>query len=442
MTQTKEDLVESFPSMETAVFKRKIYGVCVMYGMTNYKILKEKMHIDMFPVDKYYTIDDKKNESSTNKKKVSKANIPTKRTPVKINNKKENKKENNDETTDEPADEPADEPSDELADETDNFIKSEPAKKKSKSFPLVFNKNAKTYIDFIISRFLWELFSIDSSNEWPKNMEDMELYALKHVKENFAKCNITELIIHSVKVFKPSNVISESYGLDKELRTKFDEYLDNANVSNFASIFITDFLKLLTIFFSNNFWLEKSQTVNVKYFHNILRYIELAIPSSCTTISSGLLSEMELYDTIINVNKTDVKKGTKSAKNKNAKAEEETDDEADTEVSKKKAVIKTKDTEVSKKKDVVIKSKDTESAKKKEAIIKSKDTEPSKKKDTEPSKKKDAVIKSKDIEPAKKKESVIKKKDIEPSKKKDIEPEDNDEADEDNEGDFNNYEDE
>ena len=42
MTQTKEDLVESFPSMETAVFKRKIYGVCVMYGMANYKILKEK----------------------------------------------------------------------------------------------------------------------------------------------------------------------------------------------------------------------------------------------------------------------------------------------------------------------------------------------------------------------------------------------------------------
>ena len=318
MTQTKEDLVESFSSLETAVFKRKIYGVCVMYGMANYKILKEKMHIDMFPSDNYYTIDDQKNELTTNKKKVSKANIPTKRTPVKINNKKENKKENNDEHTDEITDEITDEPVDEITDEpvdeTDNYIKPEPSKKKSKSFPLVFNKNAKIYIDFIISRFLWELFSIDSSNEWPKNIEDMELYALKHVKENFAKCNITELIIHSVKVFKPSNVISDSYGLDKELRTKFDEYLDNANVSNFASIFITDFLKLLTIFFSNNFWLEKSQTVNVKYFQNILRYIELVIPSSCTTISSGLLSEMELYDTIVQEEKTDVKKAPKLQK--------------------------------------------------------------------------------------------------------------------------------
>ena len=270
----------------------------------------------------------------------------------------------------------------------------------------------------------------------------MELYALKHVKENFTKCNITELIIHSVKVFKPSNIISDSYGLDKELRTKFDEYLDNANVSNFASIFITDFLKLLTIFFSNNFWLEKSQTVNVKYFHNILRYIELAIPSSCTTISSGLLSEMELYDTIINVNKTDVKKGTKPAKNKNAKAEEETD--ADAEPTKKKdAVIKTKDAEPAKKKDAVIKTKDAETAKKKDAVIKTKDTEPAKKKD--------AVIKKKDIEPAKKKEAIIKKKDIEPAKKKeavikkkDIEPENNDEdeGDEDDEGDFDKYEDE
>ena len=395
MAQTKEDLVESFPSLETAAFKRKIYGMCVMYGMSNYKILKEKMNIDMFPATNYYTIDDQKNESATNKKKVSKANIPTKRTPVKINNKKDNKKENNDETTDEPTDEPSDEP-------TDNFIKPEPTKKKSKSFPLVFNKNAKTYIDFIISRFLWELFSIDSSKEWPKNMEDMELYALKHVKENFTKCNITELIIHSVKVFKPSNVISDSYGLDKELRTKFDEYLDNVNVSNFASIFITDFLKLLTIFFSNNFWLEKTQTVNVKYFHNILRYIELAIPSSCTTISDGLLSEMELYDTIINVNKTDIKKGIKSAKNKNAKADEETDAEADI---------------------------DTEPTK-------PKNTKKSAKSETEQAKKKEAVIKKKDTEPAKKKEAVI--------KKKDIEPEDNaeDEGDEDDEGDFDKYEDE
>ena len=92
MTQTKEDLVESFSSLETAVFKRKIYGVCVMYGMANYKILKEKMHIDMFPSDNYYTIDDQKNELTTNKKKYLKQIYQQKEHPLKLIIKKRTKK--------------------------------------------------------------------------------------------------------------------------------------------------------------------------------------------------------------------------------------------------------------------------------------------------------------------------------------------------------------
>jgi hypothetical protein len=287
MTQVKEDLVASFPNLEANVFKRRIYDVCVKYVMFNNKILKEKLSVDRYPADTYYTIDDQINVC-----KPSKTIVPAKkkRTPVKRNTTATDILEPND-----------------ISKNSDDEKDVIPEKKKAKSYPIIFNKSAKNYIDFIISRFLWEIFSIDSSDKWPETMDDIELYVLKHSKENFPKCNITELIIYSVKAFRPSNIITDSYGIDRELRIKFDEYLNKPNVSNFASIFITDFLKLLALFFSNNFWLEKAQTVNIKYFENALRYIELSIPVDCNTISDGLLSEINLYDSIMNTPKVDNK---------------------------------------------------------------------------------------------------------------------------------------
>jgi hypothetical protein len=311
----KEDLVESFPNLEAPVFKRKIYDSCMLYAMENYKILRERFDQDMFPSESYYTIEDQLKDA----KSVRASGPPKKkRTPVRRSSRsatvdtesavkpKRSKGKGKDKGKS-------------SEDELDE--KAAPVeKKKSKSYPIIFNKNARTYIDFIVSRFLWELFSIESDDEWPENKEDIENFALTHAPENFMRCNITQLIIHSVRIFQPSKRIPNSHGLDRELRNKFDEYLNNATVSNFASTYITDFLKVLSLFFSNKFWLEKSQTVNLKYFETVLRYIELTIPVECKTVSSGLASEMIQYDSLVNPVKTPSEKATPTAKGKGKKA--------------------------------------------------------------------------------------------------------------------------
>ena len=312
-TVLKEELVESFPNLEAPVFKRKIYDSCMLYAMENYKILRERFDQDMFPSESYYTIEDQLKGA----KPVCASGPPKKkRTPVRRSSRSA--------TVDT---EPAVKPKrikgkgkgKSSEDELDE--KSAPVeKKKSKSYPIIFNKNARTYIDFIVSRFLWELFSIESDEEWPENKEDIENFALTHAPENFMQCNITQLVIHSVRIFQPSKRIPNSHGLDRELRNKFDEYLNNATVSNFASTYITDFLKMLSLFFSNKFWLEKSQTVNLKYFETVLRYIELTIPVECKTVSSGLASEMIQYDSLVNPVKTPSEKATPTAKGKGKKA--------------------------------------------------------------------------------------------------------------------------
>ena len=311
----KEDLVESFPNLEAPVFKRKIYDSCMLYAMENYKILRERFDQDMFPSESYYTIEDQMKGA----KPVRASGPPKKkRTPVRRSSRST--------TVDtEPAVKPKrnkgkgkgkGKSSEDELDEKAAPVE----KKKSKSYPIIFNKNARTYIDFIVSRFLWELFSIESDDEWPENKEDIENFALTHAPENFMQCNITQLVIHSVRIFQPSKRIPNSHGLDRELRNKFDEYLNNATVSNFASTYITDFLKMLSLFFSNKFWLEKSQTVNLKYFETVLRYIELTIPVECKTVSSGLASEMIQYDSLVNPVKTPSEKATPTAKGKGKKA--------------------------------------------------------------------------------------------------------------------------
>lgn len=314
----KEDLVESFPNLEAPVFKRKIYDSCMLYAMENYKILRERFDQDMFPSESYYTIEDQLKGA----KPVHVSGPPKKkRTPV-----RRSIRSGTGGTVDtEPAVKPkrskgkGNGKGKSSEDEIDE--KAAPVeKKKSKSYPIIFNKNARTYIDFIVSRFLWELFSIESDDEWPENKEDIENFALTHAPENFMQCNITQLVIHSVRIFQPSKRIPNSHGLDRELRNKFDEYLNNATVSNFASTYITDFLKMLSLFFSNKFWLEKSQTVNLKYFETVLRYIELTIPVECKTVSSGLASEMIQYDSLVNPVKTPSEKATPTAKGKGKKA--------------------------------------------------------------------------------------------------------------------------
>ena len=296
MSVTKEDLVESFTSLETPVFKRKVYDSCILYTMEKYKILKNKFETDMFPSESYYSIEDRLSDfkptptSEHPKKKRSPVRRQTKQNITNVLH--EGKNDNN-------------------CDKTDNKIveeKGEKKKKKKKSYPITFNKNARTYIDFIVSRFLWEIFSIDAETEWPENKEAIENYALKHAPENFQECNITELVIHSIRIYQPSKYIPNSHGLDRELRNKFDEYLNNATASNFAATYITDFLKLLSVFFANKFWLDKTQTVNIKHFETILRYIELVIPIECKTVSSGLVTEMNQYDIIVNPNKSTTRK--------------------------------------------------------------------------------------------------------------------------------------
>ena len=315
MSYSNKDLCPEFSGIKPACHKRKVYEACIMFAMENYKILKENFDQDMFPSSKYYTLDDKlddKKSKVTKKNKKITAPPKNKRRPVVCSSDQE--------TSD------SEEKSEENPEE----------KPKRKSYPISLNQNAKNVIDFVIGRFLWEIYTIelDSSLE---SKSDIEKNVLESILTEWSRtCNITELIINSVNIFKPSKIIKNSHGLNKELVNVLDEHLENSSIINFVSDYLTEFIKLLMLFFSNRMWLEKTQTVNLKIFENVLRNIELAIPIECKTVSNGLMAEIYQYDN--NIIKS--KKETKKSADKKPAVKKETKKPAVKKETKKPAVKK------------------------------------------------------------------------------------------------------
>ena len=317
MSVELKDICPEFNGLETAAFKRKIYESCLLMTLDHYTNISSWYSENNFPANKYYTSKDFVKDMKPNKKIIDAPPKP-KRIPVHKSNNNDSKHKNEDV----PVVESVSMEDDTKTEET------EKEKKQKKIYPIVFNRHAKTIIDFIISRFLWEMYTIDpTSGECPETKQDIENFVLKQILDNWTpNCNITQLIIHSVKIGQPNKHSTETHGLNKELRAKFSEHITNTNLTNYAVEYLTEFIRLIMLYFANRFWLEKSQTVNIKIFETVLRYIEILIPVDCKTISKGLINEIIQYDSIVNNpekksddGKTEVKKGkcNKTANTKN-----------------------------------------------------------------------------------------------------------------------------
>lgn len=304
------NLCPEFSSITSASYKRKVYDTCVLYAMAHYEMLKKSTKNDMFPDTKYHTLEEQLAGAKTVKKTIGpprKKRTPVRKIPsknvVNVDIESVDEKNKNDEKTNK--------------------------KEKRKAYPIVFNKNVKTVIDFIIGRFLWEIYFIepDTDEQCPESKQDIETYILTGISNEWERdCNISQLIIHSVNKLFPSKILSNSYELNKELRIKFDDHLENTAFSSFAAEYLTEFLKILMLFFSNRFWLEKTQTVNIKNVETILRYIEFVIPIDCKTVSHGLVDDLIQYDQIINPVKVSSKPSSNKGKSKGNTSSNETEE--------------------------------------------------------------------------------------------------------------------
>jgi len=328
--------------------------------MEHYKTLTNKFDLDNFNDEKYYTLEDLQSTDGKVKanKNVKKVAPPKKkRTPVK-------KSDDSDEEEDKKPKKKNKEKEKKSEEKEEAKGKDSDEKKKKKVYPVMFNRNAKTMIDFIVGRFLWEVYFIEpDGEECPETKDGIEKYLMNAITSDWTKpCNILQLVIHSVNIFQPGRHIENSHGIDKYIRNKFRDNLENSSFVNFAADYITEFMKLVMLKLANRFWLEKTQTCNKKILENVLRDIELVIPVDCQTVSNGLMEDIYNYDTIMNPIKEKSGKVEKSEelyepekKTKKGKSEKKTTDKKtdDKEDKKDKAEKRTSDKENKKEKKTV-----------------------------------------------------------------------------------------
>jgi hypothetical protein len=336
MTTSKtEDFIGDFSNIESTSFRKKIYEACLLMSMEHYESLKKNYDQDRLPADKYYTLADKtsmETEVKVRSGPPKKKRIPVKKSSTGDAEPDDTGSSDEKETSEKDPDDTGSSDEKETSEKDPDENEKKKDKKKNKTYPIIFNKDAKAMIDFICSRFLWEIYSIDVEDEWPDTKDAVSAFALTHAHANFPSGNITNLIITSVASINPAKLLPKSYGIDKEIRTKFDVHLSNIAVSDMVSTYLTGFLKLICLYFTNRFWLEKSQTVNMKIFETVLRYIELVAPVDANTVSFGLIAEMTQYRDLVNPS---VEK-----KSNDDDADTDNDNETDPVASNKKAKAK------------------------------------------------------------------------------------------------------
>ena len=285
--------------------------------MENFEKLRAASKVDTRPSEKYYTLEEQLKGLSVGKPSRKALALPRKkRSPVIKNDPNESDDDDNDE--------------DNTPEEVPEEKKEE---RKKKSYALSYNRQAKIVIDFILNRFIWEIYSIepDESDDSPETKDDIAEYILENITTAFAStCNITQLIINSVKSYNPGTIITNSHGLDKEIRPNICKIFNNANFGNVVTDYLIDFLKLLMLFFSNHFWLEKTCTISLNSFATVLRHIELIIPADCSTISKGLLDDIITYETLISASRPNKKPAESKAESKtDGKSKDKSKNKAD-----------------------------------------------------------------------------------------------------------------
>jgi hypothetical protein len=322
MSET-EVMMSKFEKLDTS-FKNGVYHSFTTFIIHNFDILKQSTATDKFPNESFVNIQDRKevvevhdmparkNDPNT----VINGKIPKSIAKIKstaVNKKKMNLTPKNKE------------------EELTPKIKS-----KSKTNPISLNKHTKLYLDFIVNRFLWEIYSIDDNvNIFDETFTPSEIvgYISEKVSIKFTKGNITELMVSSISAINPDGVIKENYHLYNEIRYKFDIYISNLNLNHVASIILTKFIKLLAIMISNQQWYSKTKTVDASVFEIVLNNLYLTVSNFNYHSRNQILHELSIYSSLHNGDTEDseVKKNKlpKENKDKSDTEEYESDNEYD-----------------------------------------------------------------------------------------------------------------
>ena len=152
---------------------------------------------------------------------------------------------------------------------------------------ITLNKEAKHIIDFIILGFLNELFNIGN----PEYSTNDNITNLLKTKISEDKNSLKNFIMKSVNKTKCSLDKIDTYYLYNEFITHTNFYFNNIYMTDLFALYMTDFIKLLSINISNHMLFDKSQNINKKVIFTVLNNL-----SNIFDVNNGkIFYNMEKY---------------------------------------------------------------------------------------------------------------------------------------------------
>lgn len=160
--------------------------------------------------------------------------------------------------------------------------------KDKRKTPFNTGRHGKAIVQYLCSRFVWEIKQIDSRDYNPKDISGWILNGVKSLE-----FNISQLIMHTAEMIPIDNLITKSHGLEIEIMSKIGNDVFPIDVSFYIAKTLTQFIKILAFNFSNEFWYNNAKTIGERNFRAVLASMEANLPLGSKTLSHGSMSEIE-----------------------------------------------------------------------------------------------------------------------------------------------------
>jgi hypothetical protein len=276
---TEDQIIGSFSSLNKASFQTKCGDALTLYVLEAMESLRKQEHVnkskyDPFPESEYNTLQDKLVPAAKSKKSTSDAaeEMPSVKKPIV---KRGVKAPVESEPTPPPKPKAAPKAEVKVA---EPVADSKEAKKPSKKNAVQIVKSAKTYLAFVVNRFLYELFSVENDKDI-ENVESSESFqslALHHVTKDFS-AQMSRSVVTTVNRLEAAITFDNTHNFDnilaRELNNDLKEYAAKKLV-DYVKRYVVKYFQLIAHHVANALWSSR-RAVNAKMIEEIMRNLEL-----------------------------------------------------------------------------------------------------------------------------------------------------------------------
>lgn len=330
--------VTLFPALKPRTVHDKCANVVGMYILETINQLQQNEVVDEhsynpYPADKFILLEDKLGKATTGKtvktagstEKPSKLRLPLKRGQRRVEDAvsehgSEQAEVEPAEAEDEKENEPADEPAEETTEQTEE-------KKTVRKNVVSFNRNSKTYLGFILTRFVDEIYSTDDALK-----EDFTKFVMTKISKD-VDSQLSRAVVSTVDRLGRRVASMPDHNFEKEVSNRFKEYFaDRPGVWRPISEYLMKYFQLIGVAIGTELWLSH-KAINGQTIEKAMRMLNLGNyeymvdnkyvvdQESDYGLEHGVLEHARGFDNLLNPPPTKAQQEERAAKRAKAAAD-------------------------------------------------------------------------------------------------------------------------